>query len=66
MDSRKPPICDVETGHRSATIGTIGNIAYLLGRSLTWDPVKERFANDNEANKMLTRDLKKEWRIKGV
>lgn len=66
MDSRKPPICDVETGHRSATIGTIGNIAYLLGRSLTWDPVKERFANDNEANKMLTRTLKKEWRIKGV
>lgn len=66
MDSRKPPICDVETGHRSATIGTIGNIAYLLGRSLTWDPVKERFANDGEANKMLTRELKKEWRIKGV
>jgi predicted dehydrogenase len=66
MDSRKPPICDVEIGHRSATIGNIGNIAYLLGRSLAWDPVTERFVNDNEANKMLTRDLKKEWRIKGV
>jgi predicted dehydrogenase len=66
MDSRKPPICDVETGHRSATIGNIGNIAYLLGRSQTWDPVKERFAGDMEANKMLGRELNKEWRIKGV
>ena len=66
MDSRKQPICDVEIGHRSATIGNIGNIAYLLGRPLTWDPVKERFEGDKEANKMLTRQLKKEWRIKGV
>ena len=66
MDSRKPPICDVETGHRSATIGNIGNIAYLLGRSLTWDPAKERFEGDKEANKMLTRELRKEWRLKGV
>ncbi|TAD83246.1 MAG: gfo/Idh/MocA family oxidoreductase [Bacteroidetes bacterium] len=64
MESRNAPICDVEIGHRSATIGNIGNIAYLLGRSLTWDPAEERFTNDAAANKMLSRELKKEWRIK--
>jgi predicted dehydrogenase len=63
IKSRKPPICDVETGHRTATVCNIGNIAYALQRTLQWDPQKEKFKRDGEANKLLKRKMKKEWRV---
>ena len=62
--NRTKPICDVEIGHRTATVCNIGNIAYDLKRSLTWDPVKELFKDDKEANALLTRSLRKEWSIR--
>lgn len=61
--TRKPPICDVEVGHRTATVCNIGNIAYQLGRTLEWDPKKEKFKGDGEANKLLKRKMKKEWKV---
>lgn len=30
---------------------------------LRGDPVKEKFKNDNEANLLTTRSMKKEWRV---
>lgn len=63
VKSRKPPICDVEVGHRTATVCNIGNIAYALGRPLEWDPGKEKFKNDGKANKLLKRKMKKEWKV---
>lgn len=57
------PICDVEVGHRTATVCNIGNIAYELGRPLKWDPVKEKFAGDKEANSMLSRKMRKPWQV---
>jgi predicted dehydrogenase len=63
IKTRQRPICDVETGHRTATVCNIGNIAYALGRPLEWDPEKERFRGDREANKLLKRKMKKEWRV---
>ncbi|MCE6991533.1 Gfo/Idh/MocA family protein [Dyadobacter sp. CY323] len=62
IKSRKPPICDVETGHRTASVCNIGNIAYRLKRSLKWDPQKETF-NDKEADKLLGRSMRKEWKV---
>ncbi len=50
IKTRGETICPAEVGHRSATIGNIGNIAYWLGRELRWDPAAEVFANDAEAN----------------
>lgn len=61
--TRKPPICDVETGHRTASVCNIGNIAYGLGRSLKWDPVKEDFVGDKEASQRLGRPMRKEWKV---
>ncbi|WP_031525799.1 Gfo/Idh/MocA family protein [Dyadobacter crusticola] len=61
--SRKPPICDVEVGHRTASVCNIGNIAYRLGRSLKWDPGRENFVQDKEADKLLGRTMQKEWRV---
>jgi predicted dehydrogenase len=63
IKSRKAPICDVETGHRSATVCNIGNIAYKLQRSLTWNPEKESFKKDKEADRLLGRSMQKEWKV---
>lgn len=62
IKNRTKPICDAETGHRTATVCTIGNIAYKLGRPLKWDPEKEQFENDSEANAMLHRPYRGPWR----
>jgi len=62
--NRTRPICDVEVGHRTATVCNIGNIAYELKRSLKWDPIKEQFENDADANALLSRPMRSEWSIK--
>lgn len=62
--TRSKPICDVETGHRTATVCNLGNIAYQLKRPLKWNPKKEKFKNDAEANALLGRPLLNEWAIK--
>jgi hypothetical protein len=36
----------------------LGNIAYRLGRTLTFDPATLRFSGDAEANAMLTREYR--------
>ena len=61
--SRERPVCDVEIGHRSATVCHLGNIAVRLRRELTWDPKIERFVSDDEANRMLARPMRAPWRI---
>ncbi|MBC3787681.1 Gfo/Idh/MocA family protein [Spirosoma utsteinense] len=61
--SRKNPICDVEVGHRTASVCTIGNIAYRLKRPLRWNPATEKFQNDPEANQLLSRPMRKEWSV---
>ena len=61
--SRQKPICDVETGHRSATVCELGQIGYDLRRPLNWDPVKERFVNDDDANKLLSRPMRDPWKL---
>ena len=63
IQTRKPPICDVEIGHRTATVCNIGNIGYALQRPLHWDPKKEHFKGDAEANKLLKRKMHKEWKV---
>jgi len=61
IKSRKLPICDVEIGHRSATICHLGNIAVRLGRTLKWDPVAEQIIGDEKANAMVSRQNRKPW-----
>ena len=53
--SRKPPAAPVEVGHRACTNCLISHIAMKLRRKLSFDPNKERFVNDDEANAMLSR-----------
>jgi myo-inositol 2-dehydrogenase/D-chiro-inositol 1-dehydrogenase len=55
ITSRRQPIADIESGHRSASICHLGNISCRLGRPLRWDPQAERFLSDPEADALLSR-----------
>ncbi len=53
--SRQQPVAPVEVAHRSCSACLLHHIAMKTRRTLHWDPVKERFRNDDEANAMLSR-----------
>ncbi len=59
--TRKQPICEVEIGHRSASVCHLGVISMRLGRKLKWDPAKEQFIGDAEANQLLAREMRDPW-----
>jgi predicted dehydrogenase len=61
VKTRKLPICDVEIGHRSASICHLGAIALRLGRRLRWDPRRELFENDRDAAAMVAREMRKPY-----
>jgi predicted dehydrogenase len=61
--TRQKPICDVEVGHRSISVSHIGNIALWLNRPLKWDPAKEEFVGDAEANRWLDRPKREPWTL---
>jgi predicted dehydrogenase len=50
--------CEVLEGVVSSDLPIMANIAYRLKRQLTFDGGKEHFVNDQEANKMLTRNYR--------
>ena len=58
IKSRAETVAPVEIGHRSCTVCLLGSIAMQLGRKLKWNPEQERFINDDEANRMLSRPMR--------
>jgi predicted dehydrogenase len=61
--SRQQPIAPVEVAHRSCSACLLHHMAMKLKRKLHWDPVKERFKNDDEANAMLSRPQRPPYTI---
>lgn len=61
--SRKTPISDIESQHRSVSTCHLGNIALKLGRPLSWNPNKEEFENDAEANALLSRPQRQGFEV---
>jgi predicted dehydrogenase len=61
--SRKQPIAPVEVAHRSCSACLVHHMAMKLKRKLYWDPAKEQFKNDAEANKLLSRPMRKPYMI---
>ena len=55
IQTRKPAATNPEQAHRATSACAIGWIAMKLGRKLRWDPVKEAFLDDDEANAMRSR-----------
>jgi predicted dehydrogenase len=63
VKSRKPTNCPVAVGHRSTSATLLAKIALRTGRYLTWDAKAERVTNDPEANRLLTYEYRKPWRL---
>ncbi len=61
IKTRKQTICNVNVAHHSASVMLLGGIAKQLNRKLKWDPIKECFINDDEANKMLSLTKRDPW-----
>jgi predicted dehydrogenase len=61
--SRKDPICPIEVGHRSASVGHLIVIALRSGQKFQWNPEKEIFTGDGAktANAQLAREMRKPY-----
>ncbi len=59
--SRQRPVADVEIGARTAQVCQLGNIGYWLRRRLTWDPQRQEFLRDDEANRLRSRENRAPW-----
>lgn len=66
VKSRKETFVPAEVGHRTASALHMGNIALKLGRKLQWDPVNEKFLNDDEANAMRSRVSRDPWKLEDL
>lgn len=60
---RGDTVANAETGHRTASICHMLTIATQLGRPLKWDPDKERFVGDEEANRFLHYQYRDPWTL---
>lgn len=61
MRSRKQPVSDLETAHRTAVACHLANLAMKVGRTLRWDWEREEIVGDAEASKLLTKPYRSPW-----
>ncbi len=58
-----PVMCPIETAVRSDAVCHQADIAIRLGQKLRWDPEKEEFIENAEANRMLSRPMRGPWQL---
>ncbi len=63
VKTRRSTICPIDVAVRSDTICHLGDIAMRLGRKLHWDPVREEFVDDAQANAMTRRAMRSPWHL---
>jgi predicted dehydrogenase len=63
MRSRQLPICDVETGQRSATVCNLVNLTYFHHQIIKWDPAAENFVDGTGEASWLTREYRAPWKL---
>jgi len=64
--SRKQPNCPAEVGRDVAINAQMGNIAYRLGRKVSWDADRGSFGNDNQANELAKAHYHGSWQLPRV
>jgi predicted dehydrogenase len=55
IQNKKPTISPAEVAHRSCSACLVAHAAMKIGKKLYWDPKKESFNGNVEANKLLSR-----------
>ena len=63
IKSRQQPVLNLERGHFVSTIAHLGNIAYRSGSKITWDAEKEQIIGNAEANKLVSVEYRKPWKL---
>ncbi|GAB2795262.1 Gfo/Idh/MocA family oxidoreductase [Rhabdobacter roseus] len=63
VKKRKKFALNEENGHRSCTIVNMGLAALRLGRSLSFDPVKQQFIGDEGANRLIDQPMRAPWNV---
>jgi predicted dehydrogenase len=63
VKTRNTTLTPAEVAHRSASIGHLGQLAMVTGRTITWDPVKEEITNDPSASALLGRVPRGPWTL---
>ncbi len=61
--SRKETIAPCETAHRSASIGHLGQIAMLTGRTINFNPETEEIKDDTVASRLLGRPMRSPYHL---
>jgi predicted dehydrogenase len=61
--TRKPPICDVETGARTATVCNLVNLTYYHQQVIKWDPKTESFTGGTGNPKWLDYEYREPWKV---
>jgi len=61
--SRSKTVAPADVAHHSIMVGHLGVAAIKLGRKLKWDNKLERFINDDEANRLLSRPMRSPWHL---
>ena len=63
VKTRRLTIANHVVTHRTMSTVHVANIASWLKRDMTWDPVKEEFVNDDEANRLRLRAQREGWQV---
>ncbi len=61
VKSRAMPVCNQDVMRHSHIACFAAELSWQLGRKLTFDPAKEEFVDDEEANRMKTRAAREPW-----
>lgn len=61
VKSRKKTVCNEDVMRKSHLACFAAQLAWQLGRKITFDPVKEEYVNDDEANRMRSRAIRQPW-----
>jgi len=61
IESNRKPVCDIEIGRRSTDMSLLGMLSLKLGRSISWDGLRNQIVDDPQATRLLTREYRKPW-----